>query len=388
MRKSLRTKMSITAIGVLIASAPIASASAAESLQPIVLLPPQGYGHTWVRDINDDGITVGSATLPQSLAPARALRWDLTGKLTELDDLGGRYHDVLAINRRGDAAGHSARPDGYVHAVRWDAQAGVHDLGTLPGDGWSAAYDINDAGTVIGLSSREATQVDGSRAVRWDSTGRIFELEAPSGARSVLGWAINKHGEAVGTFYDSAGVRHGVRWDRNGRATVLAERAGDAAEVVGVADDGTAVGMLYSNSQRQIAVRWDRSGRFTPLSEEAQVLAISDRGGSIVGRLYAGGSQRWDYRHGRVVDLPAPADGASGSAVDVNDHVVAVGYYFRTSDSATVAVRWNREGRPTELPTPADHLRAWVQAVNNRGDVVGGSAQAQSITHAVLWRRR
>ncbi|MCX2951397.1 hypothetical protein [Lentzea sp. NEAU-D7] len=386
MKRTMRTALSIAVTGWLIASIPPTAAFAGQTSQPVVLLPPPGYQHTWLKGINDDGIVIGSATLPQSLAPARALRWNLAGELTELDGLGGRFHDAHAINRRGDVVGYSQRPDGYVRAVRWDSQGGVHDLGVLAGDVNSIAYDVNDAGTVIGVSSPNETQVEGSTAVLWDSAGRLTVLDAPPGARSVIGLALNRHSEAIGTYFDSTGANRAVRWDRAGRATALANLGGDRDEVVGLADDGTAVGMVYGNTHRELAVRWDRAGRLTSLAEEAQVLAIAGRGGSVVGRLYAGGAQRWDYRRGGVVDLLPPSGDASASAGDVNGHGVAVGAYDRSPDGDTAAVRWDRAGRPTPLPTPADHERAWAEKISDRGDVAGGAYRSYS-SYVVVWPR-
>lgn len=96
----------------------------------------------------------------------RAFTWQ-QGHMTELPRLGGDFSRTGAINNRGDIVGASTLPGNQTtHATLW-TRGRIIDLGTLPGDGFSEAADINDRGVIVGLSCGGA----GCRAVRWDSRG-------------------------------------------------------------------------------------------------------------------------------------------------------------------------------------------------------------------------
>jgi uncharacterized membrane protein len=108
---------------------------------------PSSWGTTYsiARGINDVGVAVGVATdwTAGSEGVDRAVRWDVTGSLTELkpiasDALGNGNADAYAINHAGTIVGQSQRfndsKDMGMRPVRRDAGSNVPtELGSLGG---------------------------------------------------------------------------------------------------------------------------------------------------------------------------------------------------------------------------------------------------------------
>jgi probable HAF family extracellular repeat protein len=102
-----------------------------------------------------------------------------------------------AINNSGQIAGYTevmpTNPEqfGMSHATVW-SPSGARDLGTLGGVG-SSAFDINDAGTVVGGSILPSGD---SHAIVYQD-GQMRDLGTLGGNRSTA-WAINNKGDIVG----------------------------------------------------------------------------------------------------------------------------------------------------------------------------------------------
>ncbi len=84
------------------------------------------------------------------------------GAFRDLGALAGGSSNANAISNSGLVAGEGSSPD-TVHALLWDYNRAIIDLGTLRGSNFSSASAVNSAGTVVGVSALDA----GFRAVVW-----------------------------------------------------------------------------------------------------------------------------------------------------------------------------------------------------------------------------
>jgi probable HAF family extracellular repeat protein len=108
------------------------------------------YGQ--VAGASGDCSSFNSNTLTYLLA-LHALLWQ-HGTATDLGSLGGTFgNTALQINNHGQVVGVSdLAGDTIFHGFIWSPGTGMQDVGTIPGDTYSAALAINDADAVAGVS--------------------------------------------------------------------------------------------------------------------------------------------------------------------------------------------------------------------------------------------
>jgi len=146
-----------------------------------------GGDASWGYGINDNGQTVGASHL--ALYPdltTHAFRW--SGGMQDLGTLGWAHSLAYGINDNGQVVGRLAANDNQTwHAFLWNG--GMQDLGGTQ----STAYDINNAGLIVGES--------GGQAILWEN-GQMKNLNSLIDPNS--GWvlqsarAINEKGQIVG----------------------------------------------------------------------------------------------------------------------------------------------------------------------------------------------
>ena len=190
-------------------------------------------------EIADSGIVVGivrKRTEAGANLGSRPVRWDASGVPAELAPLGASVPSqnnvrVLAANGHGAIVGKSAEydEDGELLRVfvpvRWPA--GTTDpevLGDLPfkpfGHADSSAYDINDAGTAVGLAFKfngPDGPSSGTRPVLWEAGSTMpVELDTlvndPIVDRSGVALSINNRGQTVGEVHPWGGVERAMLW--------------------------------------------------------------------------------------------------------------------------------------------------------------------------------
>jgi probable HAF family extracellular repeat protein len=133
--------------------------------------------------INDHGQTVGNSGSCSTLGlpPAainnstasHAVLWESDGSVHDLGTLGGAFNGASSINNRGEVVGAAQSPkDGTVHAFLWNRQTGMLDYGAFPGAVATivgCCHTNNDLGQIVGFTIEPANPYFG-RAVIWQGT--------------------------------------------------------------------------------------------------------------------------------------------------------------------------------------------------------------------------
>jgi probable HAF family extracellular repeat protein len=183
--------------------------------------PPDPDG--WAFGINDEGEVAGTSGVCSVLnqntfvyvLSFHALLWEKDGTVHDLGNLGGTGlagpgNVALELNNQGQVIGTSNLNDTTFHAFLWpDPMTGkMQDLGTLLGDADSGAISINDRGDVVGVSFDASSN---PRAFLWQN-GKMFDLNglvANSPLYLLFAHGINSSGEIVGFGVVTTGASAG-----------------------------------------------------------------------------------------------------------------------------------------------------------------------------------
>jgi len=228
-----------------------------------------GLPDSIVEDIDSAGRIVGRSLVVGPGAPDRAFIWD-AGVFTELGTLGDSS-GAHGINEVGQVVGVSLAdlPGGQLglRGFLWENGA-MSALDPLPDDVATQAFDVNDAGEIVGSSWRYTTQFfTTDQATLWrDGGAEIVDLgrvpaapgscsEAPFWSKSIAR-AINDRGQIVGeamciasgapkaAFLWEDGVMHNLN-------DLIPEGTGlDLRSARDINEDGQIVGYAIDESQR------------------------------------------------------------------------------------------------------------------------------------------
>jgi probable HAF family extracellular repeat protein len=203
--------------------------------------------------INDAGQVVGDSDPTDQYGPTHAFLWE-NGNMTDLGTLGGGGSFANGINNAGDVVGGAALANGRTHAFRY--HDGVKaDLGAPPGNTYTTAYAINQAGQIVGTAefNDDPPPYNYEHAMLWQD-GTMTDLGTLGGPSSDAR-AINDAGDVVGGSqlpgspgsYPSVGFlyHHGVMTDLNtllvpgsGLTITSARGINDAGQIIGFGEDG------------------------------------------------------------------------------------------------------------------------------------------------------
>ena len=258
----------------------------------------------------------------------------------------------------------------YLTAAPDSPRLAIMDLGTLPGDYFSSASDINNRGQAVGWSLGPSGQF---RAFRWDD-GVMMELPPLPGAPFASAAAINERGQIVGA---SGGVSsHAVLWN-NGVPIDLGRLSGaTSCSAVDINDRGQIAGSCDLARGARVGFLWQR-GQMVPLealpgSDFANPSALNNFEAVSGGAITASGAYRGIAWHGgAIADLGTLRGGSSSSADGINDWGEIVG----SSDMASLeplAVLWKR-GALVRLGTLPGTTWSQALAINDYRHVVGRS---------------
>ena len=175
--------------------------------------------------VNDSGQVVGTSgrcsntLLPPIAGGPHAVLWEKDGSVHDLGNLGGTVNTAIpgpqnigfSINNAGQVTGLAAMPDGLSgHAFLWTKEtAKMRDLGVLPGDATSLGAAINDRGQIAGIS---IDAHGNARPYLWQN-GTMSDLNdlVIGGAHLhlIFSSGINNSGEISGFGVTAAGEMHG-----------------------------------------------------------------------------------------------------------------------------------------------------------------------------------
>ena len=236
---------------------------------PVVLPKGTPEGQAQANDVSDGGVVVGfdnEVELGGGFV-MHAMRWNPDGSSSELPLATGAVHQSAeAIATNGVVIGWAQLANTESRAVRWDAQ-GAH---ILPSQGFfSAAVDVNDAGTAVGYSG-----VGFIMPARWSPSGELSFLPLPPGDNFGFAVGINNLGQVVGTTgFNTGGPEigrhHAILWAPDGTPTVLPKSESDNDDftaAVAINDAGVIAGAAEDRATGlKTAAIWIRHRRvFVP----------------------------------------------------------------------------------------------------------------------------
>jgi probable HAF family extracellular repeat protein len=216
-------------------------------IRQLSLLPGDTVG--MALGINDNGQAVGtSGTCANTIVPGlaagpHAVLWESNGSVHDLGNLGGTVNTgslgagtvAFAINNRDMVAGQSDLPgDNAFHPFLWTRETGMMDLGVLPGDLVGAGLNMNNRGEIVGASVSAPGPASGNpRAFLWRE-GAMADLNdlIPADAPLYLltAFGINDEGDIIGFGVTGEGDVHGFL------ATPSTEGGGGKGDAVGSKD--------------------------------------------------------------------------------------------------------------------------------------------------------
>ena len=298
--------------------------------------------------------------------------------VTDLGTFGGTYASAFGINPAGRIAGSAALPAGNQHAFLTGIGGTKFDLGTLGGPN-SEASGPNASEAVAILSETGKKDPNGNDfclfgnnliclPAIWNGSMTVLPT---LGGNNGAALAINDRGQAVG-FAETAVkdstcappqvLAYGaVLWQADGTAVPLAPLSGDTVDFTfAMNNTGLVVGSSGTCANTPLfpfpvgphAVLWKNGG---------PPIALPNLGGSMVGVGAAVNDQ------GLVVggsDLPSEKPGFPFVQIH--------------------CTLWTAAG-PQDLGTVGNDFSSLPTAMNNSGQIVGGSCDDQGNCRAFLW---
>ena len=238
---------------------PVIWGPASGQIQQLPVLPGDSVG--LALGINDQGEAVGisgrcaNTILPGFTAGPHAVLWESDGSVHDLGNLGGTVNPTMlgvgngaiAINNQGEVTGLSALPGNQsFHPFLWTRGTGMRDLGVLTGDLVGAGLGMNNRGEIVGASISAPGPASGNpRAFLWrngvmSDLNAIVQQNAPLYLLTAF-W-INDAGDIVGVGATTGGEVHGF--------LAMPNRGTAGLEDAAVLPAATTAGPLRDNARR------------------------------------------------------------------------------------------------------------------------------------------
>ncbi|MEI7056920.1 S8 family serine peptidase [Nocardioides sp. CCNWLW239] len=242
----------------------------AEDGQRVLDLGENGYRGS-AYGINEAGDAAGQILL-RGGGLAAAL-WRADGTLVDLGEPDWRnYSETYTYGLNDATEEHGVQvvgtsflrqkeEDGAFHTYSegwvWTDGAGFRRLPHLSDDpGGTRAFDINDAGYVVGTSALNGVL----HAVRWTPEGKIEDLGILDGQNAV-GQSINARGDVVGVSGHDAFI-----WTEDEGIRRLAD-LGYNGSAIKITDEGLVLGSVETQPEAQTPVVWTPEGKLYDLGQ-------------------------------------------------------------------------------------------------------------------------
>ena len=305
-------------------------------------------------------------TTPIWLAAQKQNQWPPNYSVADVGTLGGTFGEAIAVSTKGSVAGDAKLlGDTVKHAFLW-RKGLIKDLGTLGGPN-SRATSLNEEDEVTGFSEISTPDPLGEDFCQFGTNLICLPFVWQDGAMVPLP-TLGSNGQALAV--NSRGL------------------------VAGAAENDTLDATCPSGSEfRQLEpVLWEK-GEIHKLPTIAgdpngSVHAINDNGQAVGNTLDCTGSSfhavRW--QHGKAIDL-GTLDGLLLAPQAINNRGQVVGFAVSQDDSnfVLVAFLWHN-GVATNLGTLPPDVFSLALGINNKGQIVGDSCDADFSCRAFLWQ--
>lgn len=314
----------------------------------------------------------------------------------ELTDLGTlpseHYSRAFSINNQGVIVG-EASVNGASKAVWWRNESIYQlEVPTIYPYGptsypYGAALGVNESGTMVGFISGPNTI-----PIKWDENGRATVL--PYGSAEY----INNLGDIAGESSGTSPVTEGTVWWVNGGVSYLGTLGGNRTDVRGINDNGVVVGYSYLSENRGVhAFRWDISSGLVDIGigtigeQQSQALSVNNKG-EIVGFYNTSNgvlhSFMWDQEKG-MVDITPPSLSINFMvAFDINNKSIIVGGIELKEGTRRDGFYYDPNEGFSLLSTLINNRQGWqlteILSINDQGMIVGKALTPDLQVHAFL----